>query len=97
MFIAAGMLFERHDPAAGVAAIRFISNSAKLFHLLKSLVPKMQMKYLRFAGKEVIPNSKPFHRRQNAFDIPGRDVIGQLGRRIVTRFKRVQRLKEGMA
>src|SRR5439155_5432150 len=46
VLIGTGMLFERHHPAAFVIAFALVVDHSELFHLLESLVPKMQMQYL---------------------------------------------------
>lgn len=88
----AGVLLERHHPATGLFAFVDVVNDAELFHLLERLVPEMQVQDLRFTRQQIVANTEPLHRVGDALDVARRDVIGELGGRVVAGFDQVQNL-----
>lgn len=62
MLLGARVRFEWHHPTALVRTALFVMDHAEAFHLLKRLVPKMEMQYLRLA-------------RQRSYLIDSRSIV----------------------
>ena len=90
VFVVAGMRFKRHYPATGVLAFGFQTQNAERFHLLKSLLPEMEMKNFRFARQQIVADRKALHRRKNALHISCGNIIGKFCRIVIAFFYEVQ-------
>ena len=58
----------------------------ELFHLLKGLIPKMQMQDLGFTWQQIIADREAFHGVENALDISCGDKIREISRFIAAFF-----------
>src|SRR5262249_55009199 len=92
MFICAGVRFEGHHPATAIAAFALEMDHTAFLHQLKRALPKMEMQNLRFSRQQIVTNAETFHGDKNLFDVSGRDVISEFGRRVISLFNRMQNL-----
>src|SRR6185503_11045766 len=90
MFIGAGVRLKRHHPTARVFTFRLETNDTSVFHQLKCTLPKVQMQYVRLTGQKVVADAEPFHRSDDAFNIPCRYIICQVSNSVIALLKGVQ-------